>query len=195
MEFEDRNPKPKETNSQLPTIVLVVLISIICLLLYAGWNLMSDDASKISELNDNQATTITDSIPIPAEEIISQVEVDQQKTKSEVVVQEKKQVEVELGESATYVVKEGETFYAIANKFNIKADELKNYNSEIDPNGIKVGVTKLQIPIQGYHTVGPGDILRVVAEKYGVSVDAIMDANGKTKNFAQRGEKLVIPKK
>jgi LysM repeat protein len=41
--------------------------------------------------------------------------------------------------------------------------------------------------------VGPGDILRVVADKYGVTVEQIMAANKKTKNFAERGEKLIIP--
>jgi LysM repeat protein len=41
--------------------------------------------------------------------------------------------------------------------------------------------------------VGPGDVLRVVASKYGISKDALMKANGKTKDFAERGEKLTIP--
>jgi LysM repeat protein len=47
--------------------------------------------------------------------------------------------------------------------------------------------------VQAIHIVGPGDILRVVAEKYDVSLQALMKANGRTKNSAQRGEKLVIP--
>ena len=46
---------------------------------------------------------------------------------------------------------------------------------------------------RGTHTVGPGDVLRVVAQKYGISVQQLMDANGKTRNYAERGEKLIIP--
>jgi LysM repeat protein len=56
-----------------------------------------------------------------------------------------------------------------------------------------VNITRITVPVQAIHTVGPGDILRVVAKKYDVSLQALMKANGRTKNFAERGEKLVIP--
>jgi LysM repeat protein len=36
-------------------------------------------------------------------------------------------------------------------------------------------------------------VLRVVAKKYGISKQALMDANKKTKDMADRGEKLIIP--
>jgi LysM repeat protein len=47
--------------------------------------------------------------------------------------------------------------------------------------------------VQAVHTVGPGDVLRVVASKYNVSKEAIMKANAKTRDFSERGEKLIIP--
>lgn len=204
MEFEDRNPKPETPNSGLPMAVLLVLVGIICLLLYAGWHLMSDDASKVTDLNqepvvvekmqdsivvDTDTTMVLESASLPEE---------QPKTEPKEVVTEKK-VETKpvniTGEKLSHTVKDGETFYGIANKFNVSANTLKKLNPGVEANGIKVGVTKLIVPIQGYHVVGPGDILKVVAKKYDVTVEAIMVANGKTKNFAERGEKLVIPRK
>jgi LysM repeat protein len=204
MEFEDRNPKPETPNSGLPMAVLLVLVGIICLLLYAGWHLMSDDASKVTELNqepvvvekmqdsivvDTDTTMVLESASLPAE---------QPKTEPKETTPEKK-VETKpiniSGEKLSHTVKDGETFYGIANKFNVSANTLKKLNEGVEANGIKVGVTKLIVPIQGYHIVGPGDILKVVAKKYDVTVEAIMAANGKTKNFAERGEKLVIPRK
>lgn len=97
------------------------------------------------------------------------------------------------GEIYTHTVGEGETFFGIANRYNIKKETLKAMNPGIDESGIKVGVTKLKIRIKAIHTVGPGDIIRVVSTKYGVSQTLIMQANKKSKNVAQRGEKLIIP--
>ena len=97
------------------------------------------------------------------------------------------------GEFYTHTVGEGETFFGIANRYNIKKETLKAMNPTIDESGIKVGVTKLKIRVKAIHTVGPGDIIRVVGTKYGVSQTLIMQANKKTKNVAQRGEKLIIP--
>lgn len=97
------------------------------------------------------------------------------------------------GTSVTHTVADGQTFYGIANRYNVKWETLKKLNPEVEDANIKVGVTKLKIPVRAVHTVGPGDILRVVAQKYGVTVEQLMAANGKTKNVATRGEKLIIP--
>ena len=97
------------------------------------------------------------------------------------------------GEIYTHTVGEGETFFGIANRYNIKKETLKAMNPGIDESGIKVGVTKLKIRVKAIHTVGPGDIIRVVSTKYGVSQTLIMQTNKKSKNVAQRGEKLIIP--
>lgn len=97
------------------------------------------------------------------------------------------------GETYTHVVGEGETFFGIANRFNMKKETLQAMNPNTDPNGIKVGVTKLKVRVKAIHTVGPGDILRVVAKKYGVTIEQLMVANKKSKNYAARGEKLIVP--
>lgn len=97
------------------------------------------------------------------------------------------------GSSYSHTVRPGETIYSIATKYNMNINTLKSLNPSLKDNDVKANVTKLNVKVRAVHTVGPGDILRVVAEKYGVSVDALMKANGKTKNFAERGEKLIIP--
>ncbi|RYU97189.1 LysM peptidoglycan-binding domain-containing protein [Emticicia agri] len=117
------------------------------------------------------------------------------KTKEEKPKEEEKpKIEIPTGgETYTHTVGEGETFFGIANRFNVKKETLKAMNPNTEESGIKVGVTKLKVRIKAIHTVGPGDILRVVGKKYGVPVNLIMQANKKTKNFAERGEKLIIP--
>lgn len=99
------------------------------------------------------------------------------------------------GIEITHTVQSGETFYGIANRYNLKSNTLKGLNPTIqdETKDVKSGVTRIKIRVQAVHTVGPGDILRVVADKYGVTVEQIMSANKKSKNFAERGEKLIIP--
>jgi LysM repeat protein len=97
------------------------------------------------------------------------------------------------GSSSSHTVQSGETFYGIANRYNMKVGTLKELNPDVTEDQVKSGVTKLKVKVMTVHTVGAGDVLRVVAQKYGVSKEAIMRANGKTKDLATRGEKLVIP--
>jgi LysM repeat protein len=218
MEFEDRNPRPEEESKSLPVVVLFVLIGIVCLLLYAGWYMMSDNASDASELSKDDIPKnlpIKDSILVDTadtEPIIVDKDAEAKPKKEEKIVNEVPKEEVvekpkekivekvvekpsdsPTGQTTIVTVKDGQTFLGIANKFNMSFSALKNANKDVNPDALVVGKTKITIPIKAIHTVGPGDILRVVGEKYNVSVDEIMAANGKTKNFAARGEKLIIP--
>ncbi|MFN4145292.1 MAG: LysM peptidoglycan-binding domain-containing protein [Runella sp.] len=99
------------------------------------------------------------------------------------------------GVEIIHTVQPGETFFGIANRYNLSRSTLKGLNTSIqdESKDIKSGVTRLKVRVKAVHTVGPGDILRVVAEKYGVTVEQLMAANKKTKNYAERGEKLIIP--
>lgn len=118
----------------------------------------------------------------------------EEKPKEEKPKEEKPKVDIPTGgEIYSHTVGEGETFFGIANRFNVKKETLKAMNPYVEEGGIKVGITKLKVRIKAIHTVGPGDILRVVGKKYDVPVSLIMQANKKTKNFAERGEKLIIP--
>jgi len=97
------------------------------------------------------------------------------------------------GVSSSHTVGSGETFYGIANRYNMKISTLKELNPEVSEEQVKSGVTKLKVKAMAVHIVGAGDVLRVVAQKYGVSKEAVMRANGKSKDLATRGEKLIIP--
>ena len=97
------------------------------------------------------------------------------------------------GVSSSYTVGAGETFYGVANRYNMKLSTLKELNPGVSEGDIKAGITKLNVKAMAVHTVGAGDVLRVVAQKYGVSKEAIMRANHKSKDIATRGEKLIIP--
>lgn len=128
------------------------------------------------------------------EKKVAEKEKEEPKKKEETAKPEKKATEVAVkGTSFTHTVQSGETFYGIANRYHLSKSALQTLNPDISPEGIKVGITKLNIKVKAIHTVGPGDILRVVAEKYGVSKQLIMTANNKTKDLTERGEKLIIP--
>jgi len=113
------------------------------------------------------------------------------KPKEEVVIE--KATVKPGGVTSTYTVGSGETFYGVANRYNMKLATLKELNPGVSESDVKAGVTKLNVKAMAVHTVGPGDVLRVVAQKYGVTKEAIMRANKKNKDIATRGEKLIIP--
>jgi len=159
-------------------------------------------AEEVAE--DNRETT--DGKPAPAETPKAEkpkvaVEKKVEKHKEEKAKTEKPKAEVAVakvnvkpgGVASTYTVGKGETFYSVANRYNMKMATLKALNPDVSETNVKAGVTKLKVKAMTVHTVGPGDVLRVVAQKYGVSKEAIMRANKKDKDIATRGEKLIIP--
>ena len=216
---DNRNPRPIEETSKLPTITLFVLIAMVVALLFVGWQSMKDDGVNDDDLVSKRpnATAISEQngaepviIPLALEEtgednVAKDVEKKAEKKveakKEEVVKKEEKikeepqKVEIPKGETISHTVQSGETFYGIANRYHISKATLQALNPGISQEGIKVGVTKLNVKVQTIHTVGAGDVLRVVAQKYGISKQALMDANKKTKDMSERGEKLIIPLK
>lgn len=109
-----------------------------------------------------------------------------------------------------YTVKEGETLSDIATRFNINPNQIKELNGLKNPNSIMNG-QRLKIPAtntkekgrpfdfaQGRafveHKVKKGETLSYLAEKYGVSVSAIMEANDlDNKHMLKAGQYLLIP--
>lgn len=216
---ENRNPRPVEETSKLPTITLFVLIAMVIALLFVGWQSVKDDGVNDDDLVSKRpsATAISGQngaepviIPQPLEETGEDNVAKDEKKKEEKKVEPKKEetlkkeekpkeepkkVEIPKGETISHTVQTGETFFGIANRYHLSKSALQALNPGVEANGIKVGVTKLNVKIQTIHTVGPGDVLRVVAQKYGISKQALMDANKKTKDMSERGEKLIIPLK
>lgn len=199
-----RNVKPEES-SNLPMITLGVLVFLVVALLYTGYEYITNDTSSAEELTNVVPSYIEsdeEEIDEPiAEELASSESVatviakPEAKKKEAVATTEKVDLAKVGGVDRKHTVQAGETFYGIANKYNLSVATLKALNPTIKESDLKSGTTKLNVKIQAVHTVGPGDVLRVVASKYGVTKEQIMQANGKTKDFAQRGEKLIIPLK
>ena len=211
---DNRNPRPVEETSKLPTITLFVLIAMVVALLFVGWQSMKDDgvndddlvskrpnATAISGQNGAEPVIIPQALEETGEDNVAKDVEKKAEKKVEIVKKEEKvkeepqKVEIPKGETISHTVQSGETFYGIANRYHISKATLQALNPGISQEGIKVGVTKLNVKVQTIHTVGAGDVLRVVAQKYGISKQALMDANKKTKDMSERGEKLIVPLK
>lgn len=202
-----------EESSKLPVITLGILLLTLVGLIAVGFeHFVSPDkdelirAEKFVEPEETTTEAVqvdidstadaADSLIVPKDSVLG-------KSEEEALAEQKKEAEAEevpevaapAGKSHTVTVEKGETFSAVARKFGLKVDQLKALNPTVNPDGIKSGTTKLNVKIQAMHTVGPGDVLRVVAEKYGVSKQAIMEANHKKDDITLRGEVLIIPLK
>lgn len=117
-------------------------------------------------------------------------------------------------EPFTYTVQTGDTLFSIALKFDVSPNEIVAANTLADPNSVFVG-QKLLIP--GYqpagsssastgggssastgapaiHTVQSGEVLSVIAETYGITLDELVAANRiANPNLVTPGTELVIP--
>jgi len=100
-----------------------------------------------------------------------------------------------------YVVRAGDTYYNLAQRFNTTVDAIRAANPGVDPNRLMIGQT-LCIPHTGlppcpggtYYTIRSGDTLFSIARRYNVTVDAILAANpGLDPQSLQIGRTICIP--
>lgn len=200
--MEEKNQRPEEA-SNIPTITLIVLVLLIISLLYVGYGYFSDDAQPtkyetIKEVENKEEALESEPIAAKAETKITEKETEKPKVEAEKPKEEKKKLVADIpagGLVIHHLVQTGETFFGIANRYNLKADVLRALNPDVDPQKLKVGTTQLKVKIKAKHTVGAGDILSVVAKKYDITKKALMDANKLDKDFSKRGDILIIPLK
>jgi LysM repeat protein len=104
------------------------------------------------------------------------------------------------GGGTTYTVQRGDNLFRIAQAYGTDVDTLKKLNS-LTSDFIYVGQV-LRVPEAGATTVsGPktyviqrGDTLAIIAQKYGITVDALIKANNITDpNSILVGQSLTIP--
>jgi LysM repeat protein len=107
---------------------------------------------------------------------------------------------------ANVVVKPGETLSEIADRHGVSLNRLMQANGISNPNMVVAG-QKLVLPGSstgashagsssrgGSITVQPGDTLSDIADRQGVSLNQLMQANGITNpNMVVAGQKLVLP--
>lgn len=92
-----------------------------------------------------------------------------------------------------YVVKNGDTLYSIAKRYNVDVDLLKNYNN-LDDNMIAVG-QKLTIPNTNEfitYYVRTNDTLESIAKRFNRDVDFIKRINNLQTDDITIGQLLII---
>lgn len=104
------------------------------------------------------------------------------------------------GDSNIYVVQKGDTLYDIALKLKTTVPELKAANN-LTSNIINVG-QKLKIPTSiieppssdlNIYVVEKGDTLYSIANRFGLSVNKLIDANQLSTTTLSVGQKILIP--
>lgn len=105
--------------------------------------------------------------------------------------------------TATHKVQSGQNLSVISEQYGITVSDLKAAN-DLKSNSLKVG-QRLKVPkgkakaenvsSSTTHIVRSGESLYLIAERYGVTVNAIKSANSLTNNSIKPGQKLTIPKK
>jgi LysM repeat protein len=106
--------------------------------------------------------------------------------------------------TVTHTVQQGETLISIAKQYGTTVEAIMKANDLISL-AIYVGQELLiPVPPDGaptptprrrpvVHVVQPGEYLEIIAERYGVTVRAIKEANGLTSDVIYPGQELVIP--
>ena len=93
-----------------------------------------------------------------------------------------------------YEVVKGDSLWAIANKYNIKVNDLVEINS-LDDLNIKVG-DKLLVPKKDiedeFYIVDKGDTLWNISKKFNLSVNELKELNNLTSNLLSIGQTLKI---
>ena len=100
-----------------------------------------------------------------------------------------------------YIVKSGDSLYAIARNYGITVNQIKEFN-DLTSNNLSVGQT-LRIPVAvdqeitvtpyTEYTVKRGDNLYSIARAYGTTQQEIMNLNNLTNNLLSIGQILKIP--
>ncbi len=95
-----------------------------------------------------------------------------------------------------HIIRNGDTLYSLAKKYNTTVGKLASLNGIQDPDVIEAGAV-LRLPdgsAAGYHTVMPGDSLWKIAEKHGTTVAALINKNRLCDPSDIRpGMKLILP--
>ncbi|SHD78284.1 LysM peptidoglycan-binding domain-containing protein [Schnuerera ultunensis] len=102
-----------------------------------------------------------------------------------------------------YTIRPGDTLFALSQRFGVSVQAIINANPGIDPNNLQIGqvicIPQMAPPVppcpNGFlYTIRPGDTLFALSQRFGVSVQAIINANpGIDPNNLQIGQVICIP--
>ena len=102
--------------------------------------------------------------------------------------------------SVPYVIRSGDTLFAIAQRFGTTVSAILAINPGLDPNALRIGQT-ICIPQAAntcpggtFYTIQPGDTLFLIATRFDVSVNALQTANpGLDPTRLVPGQRICIP--
>ena len=100
-----------------------------------------------------------------------------------------------------YTIRQGDTFFSLAQRFGVTVDQLIAANPGVDPDRLQIGQ---QICIPGVappgceggflYTIRAGDTFFSLAQRFGVTVDELIDANpGVDPDALRIGQEICIP--
>lgn len=92
-----------------------------------------------------------------------------------------------------FTIKQDQTLFSIARKYNITVSELMALNQGLSPKNIRVGQT-IKIAIDATHYVQNNETLNSIARKYNIKVSILKTANDLEGDQIRRGQKIIIPK-
>lgn len=100
-----------------------------------------------------------------------------------------------------YTIRAGDTLFSLAQRYNTTVDAILRANPGIDPNNLRVGQVICipgtgPVPCPGgtLYTIRAGDTLFSLAQRFNVTVDAVLRANpGIDPNNLRIGQEICIP--
>ena len=100
---------------------------------------------------------------------------------------------------AIHDVAKGETLYSLARQYGVTVDDIKGANTTLS-DGLKSGA-RIKIPIkqtattatEHHHKVVKGETLYSLSKRYGVSIEAMLEANPDAKSGLKAGQIISIP--
>ena len=107
------------------------------------------------------------------------------------------------GDYVVYTVKNGDSLWNIANKYNVSVNDIVDYNNlgttllQIGQQLLIPNITK-ETPTENDETgityiVKSGDSLWSIAKRYNITVDELKEINNLNNNLLSIGQELIIP--